>query len=247
MVARGLRFDHRGCAARVEPGEKNGRLDLRRGDGGAIFDRRRIARALEHDRTAPALGLGQDLRAHQPQRIEDAPHRPLAQRGVAVEGRGDSVAADDAHHQPRAGAGVAEIEGVARRQDRAEPGAANPPRPGPGALDDRAERPASLAGVQHVLALEQPLDPGFAAGQEAEQEGAMRDRLVARRPDPTFQRSCAHGAEGRSRGMRRMSGQPGGFLSAGARHGARGPRSYHRHLRLSTVERKRIDTTGSGD
>ena len=57
MVARGLRLDHRGCAGRVEAGEQNGRFDLRRGDGRAIFDRRCIARALEHDRTAPALGL----------------------------------------------------------------------------------------------------------------------------------------------------------------------------------------------
>ena len=133
------------------------------------------------------------------ERIEDAPHRPLAERGVAVEGRGDSVAADDAHHQPRAGAGVAEIEGFARRQDRAEPGPRIRHWPGPSALDDRAERPASLAGPQHVVAFEQPLDPGFATGEEAKQEGAMRDRLVARRPDPALERARARGAEGRSR------------------------------------------------
>ena len=55
-------------------------------------------------------------------RIEDAPHRPLAQRGVAVEGRCDPMAADDAHHQAAAGAGVAEIERLARRQERPDPG-----------------------------------------------------------------------------------------------------------------------------
>ena len=207
MVARGLRLDHGRRARRVEAGEKDGRFDLRRGDGSAIFDRRGIAGPLEHDRTAPAIGLGQNLRAHQPERIEDAPHRPLAQRGVAVEGRGNSVAADDAHHQPRAGAGVAEIERFARRQNRAEPGAANPPLAGPETLDDRAERLARLAGPEHVVALEQPLDLRFAAGQEAKQEGAMGDRFVARRPDPALERSRAHGAEGRRRaGMRRMSG-----------------------------------------
>ena len=115
VVARGLVFDHCGYTRRVEADEEDGRFDLRRGDGGAIFDRRGIAGALEDDRTAPAVGLRQNLGAHQPERVENAPHRPLAQRGVAVEGRRNSVAADDAHHQPTACAGVAEIERFARR------------------------------------------------------------------------------------------------------------------------------------
>ena len=107
-------------AAGVEAGEQHGRLDLRRGDRRAVEDRRRVADALQHDRAAPALRLRQDLRPHQPQRVENPAHRPLAQRGVAVEGRGDPMAADDAHHQPRAGAGVAEIERGARGKQRAE-------------------------------------------------------------------------------------------------------------------------------
>ena len=80
-------LDDRGRAARVEAGEQHGRLDLRRGDGRAVDDRRGLVGALQGDRAAPALGLGDDLRAHQLQRIEDAPHRPLAQRRVAVESR----------------------------------------------------------------------------------------------------------------------------------------------------------------
>ena len=148
--------------------------------GRAIFDWRGIAGALQHNRTAPAFGLGQDLRPHEPQRIEDAPHRPLAQRGVAVEGRGDSVAADDAHHQPAAGAGVAEIERFARGQERAEAGSANSPCARRETLDDGAERLASLAGPEHVVALEQPLDFGLAAGQEAQAE--TRDARSICRP-----------------------------------------------------------------
>ena len=243
MVARGFRFDHRGCARRVEAGEKHGRFDLRRGDRGAIFDRGRIAGSLEHDRTAPAFGLGENLCAHEPQRIKDAPHRPLAQRGVAVEGRGDAIAADDSHHQPRAGAGVAEVERFTRRQNRAEPWAANPPTAGPRALDDRAERLAGLAGPHHVVAFEQPFDLRFSAGQEAKQKGAMGDRFVARRPDPAFERPCAHGAERRSRRMRQMSGHWSCFLSARARR----PRARRPALVSSTFdpvdrEEKRIDT-----
>ena len=167
MVARRFGLDNRGCAPRVEAGEKHGRFDLGRGDGSAIFDRRGIASALEHDGTAPALRLRENLRSHQLERIEDAPHRPLAERRVAVEGRGDPVAADDPHHQPRAGAGVAEIERFTRRQNRAEPGPANPPLTGPEPLDRRAERLAGLSGPEHVVAFEQPLNARFPAGQEA--------------------------------------------------------------------------------
>ena len=54
MIARGLRLDH-GCrTARVEAGKQHRGLDLRRGDRRAIENGRRIADALEHDRTAPA-------------------------------------------------------------------------------------------------------------------------------------------------------------------------------------------------
>jgi hypothetical protein len=33
--------------------------------------------------------------------------------------------------------------------------------------------------VEHVLPFEQPLDPGLALGHAAEDQGAVRDRLVA--------------------------------------------------------------------
>ena len=114
VVARGLAFNHGRRARRIEACEQDGRFDLGRGDGGAIFDRRGIAGALEDDRTAPAFSLRENLRAHEPQRVEDAPHRPLAQRSVAVEGCGDPMTADDPHHQAAARAGVAEIERFAR-------------------------------------------------------------------------------------------------------------------------------------
>jgi len=111
VVAAGLALDHRGPAERVEAGEQHRRLDLRRGDRRAIFDRRRLGRSLEQDRTAAALALFEHLRAHQHQRIENAAHWPFPQRGVAIEPRRDPVAANHAHHQARAGAGVAEIQG----------------------------------------------------------------------------------------------------------------------------------------
>ena len=82
-------------ARRVKAGKQDGRFDLGRSDRRAIFDRRGIAGALEHDRTPSAFGLRENLRAHEPERVEDAPHRPLAERSVAVEGRGNSMTTDN--------------------------------------------------------------------------------------------------------------------------------------------------------
>ena len=112
----------------------------------------------------------------------------------------DRMAADDAHHQARAGAGVAEIERVARREQRAEARApARSSGPAPRRSIVGAERLAGLAGAQHVVALEQALDARQAAGKQAEQEGAVRDRLVAGRPHAA--------AQGRRRGARSAGGR----------------------------------------
>ena len=115
------------------------------------------------------------------------------------------MAADHPHHQPRAGAGVAEVECVARRKNRADAQAADSPAPLADPLDAGAERAASLACAQHVVAFEQSLDRRFTAAQQAEDEGAMRDRLVARRTDAPFERAAALGAE-RLGGGRQGSG-----------------------------------------
>ena len=77
------------------------------------------------------------------------------------------MAADDAHHQPAAGAGVAEIERFARRGKRAEPRPTNSPLARRETLDLSAQRLARLAGAKHVVALKQPFHFRFAAGQQA--------------------------------------------------------------------------------
>src|SRR5208337_1876932 len=95
--------------------------------------------------------------------------------------------ADDAHHQPRAGAGVAEIERRAGRKQCSEAGPADPPAARRQALDDRTQSFTGFAGAQDVVALEQPIDLGLAASQEAEDEGAMGNRLVAGRAEPAVE------------------------------------------------------------
>jgi lipopolysaccharide assembly protein A len=47
------------------------------------------------------------------------------------------------------------------------------------AFDARAQRLAGLGGAQDVVALEQPLDRRLADGEEAEDQRAVRNRLVA--------------------------------------------------------------------
>ena len=56
--------------------------------------------------------------------------------------------------------------------------------PGAGALDRGAEGAHGAAGVEHVLALEEAADPGLADRERAEDQRAVRDRLVARAPPP---------------------------------------------------------------
>jgi hypothetical protein len=84
-----------------------------------------------------------------------------------------------------------------RREKRAEAGALDPPATGPKTLDRSAQRLARLARPEDVVALEQPLDHRLAAAEQAENEGAMRNRLVARRADAPLEGPAAHGAEGR--------------------------------------------------
>ena len=84
--------------------------------------------ALQRERQPAALGGFEHARAHPLQRIEHAPHRPLAQGGIAVEGRGHRRAGDRADRQPAAGAGIAEIERAGRLREAADADAVNSPQ-----------------------------------------------------------------------------------------------------------------------
>ena len=133
VVAAGLALDHGGDAGRGQARQQHRRFDLRRRHRRAVEDRQRIARALSVSGSRPPSPPGADPRAHQFQRIEHPPHRPAAQRGIAVENRRDRAAGHRAHHQPAAGAGIAEIE-------RRLAAAAKPATPTP------LHRPGEIAG-----------------------------------------------------------------------------------------------------
>ena len=126
----------------------------------------------------------------------------LRKRSVAVETRRDRVAAGDAHHQPRARPGVAEIEPLRGLDEAADAGAADPPAPRRVARHGGAERPAGGGGAQHVVAFEKALDPGLADRKQPEDERPMRDRLVAGGAQTASQRSAGGGCGRHGIGMR---------------------------------------------
>src|SRR5262249_13937837 len=92
---------------------------------------------------------------------------------------GEGAAGARAHDQAAAGAGIAEVEHALRRAEAAHADAVHAPLAFGHALDLGAQRAHRLAGVDHVLAFEQPGYAGFPDRERAEDEGAVRDRLVA--------------------------------------------------------------------
>ena len=68
------------------------------------------------------------------------------------------MAADDAHHQPRPGAGIAEIKRLARLQQRADTDTIDLPEALAPPFDLRAQRPAGRTAVEHILPLQQAAD-----------------------------------------------------------------------------------------
>ena len=200
MIARRLGLDHRRGAGRVEAGEEHGGLDLRRGNRRPIGDRHRVDGAAQRERQAACLGARDDLGAHRQERRQDAHHRPLAQRGIAVEGRSDAVAGDDAHHQARAGAGIAEIE----RGGRARAGRRRRPRrrarrPRRARLTVAPSRRQASAVASTSAPSSRPSICRLADRQQAEDQRAMRDRLVARHAHAPLEAGATAGRHRRSR------------------------------------------------
>ncbi len=199
VVAAGFLLDHGGDAGRGQSRQQHRRFDLGRRHRRPVENRHRIARAVQRQRqTAAFLGFA-GPGAHQFQGVEDPPHRPGAQRGVAVENRGNRATGHRPHHQAASGAGIAEIQ---RRGRLGEAGHAHAPyrpdkRAGP--IHLRPQRPHGFGGVEHVFALKQAGNPGFADCKRPEDQGTVRNRLVAGNSDFSGQGAASAGFE-RGRG-----------------------------------------------
>src|SRR5690606_9096703 len=95
-----------------------------------------------------------------------------------------------AHGEAAARAGVAEIEAVGWRQQRANARAVEAETPLSRPLDMRAERLAGTQGRHYVFCLEQPFDLARPNGEKPEQKSAVRDRFVARHADSARKRTA---------------------------------------------------------
>ena len=82
-------------------------------------------------------------------------------------------------------------------------GLGEPPDPDPiyapglisGPFHPRAKRTHDIGGVQDVLAFKQTCDDGLPDGQGAKNESAVRNRLVARHPEPSLDRAALAGCQ----------------------------------------------------
>ena len=101
------------------------------------------------------------------------------------------MAADDAHHQPRAGAGIAEIE-------RRRPGRHKPPMPTPRTTQRPSpSRSTSAPSARAAAAVRSTSSPSSRPStrvspmdEQTEDHRPMRDRLVAGRAKPSAQRGA---------------------------------------------------------
>ena len=197
VIARRLGLGHHGFTRRREAGEQHGGFQLRRGGRRRIDDRDRVARALQRQRQPPAVADADRARAHPLQRIEHAPHRARAQRGIAIECRLDRTARHGPDDEPAPGAGIAEIERLCGLREARNADPLHRPGALPGAFDSRPQGTHRLAGVDDVLAFEQALDAGLTHRHGGQDERAVRDRLVARHAHASLQAGRAAGGERR--------------------------------------------------
>src|SRR5262249_54765698 len=150
-------------------------------------------------------------------------HGRRGEAGGGVEGGGDGTAADRPHDEAAAGAGIAEVEHALRRAEAADADAVNAPLAFAHALDRGAQRTHRLAGVEDILAFEQPRYAGFPDRERAEDEAAVRDRFVAGGACAAFQRAGgARGGGGLGGVLHERSRAWGGRSLAGPRRGVIG-------------------------
>ena len=196
VVAARLGLDHGGDAGRGEPRQQHRGLDLGRGHRRAVDDRQGIARAMQRQRQAAALACcaptlapinssGSSIRRIGRERSEASPSK------TAVIGQ--PATAPITSRQP-----VPELPKSSGAGGCAKPATPDPAhRPGerPGPLHFGAQRPHRFGGIEHVFALEQARNPGFADRQRAQDQGPVRNRLVAGNADFSGQGAAGAGFE----------------------------------------------------
>ena len=181
MIAARAVLDHRRLARRIERGEEDGGLDLRRRHRQLVSDRNRIRGTDQRQRQACAAPR-QHLGAHARDRLGDTRHRPAAQRGIAGEKAGEWMRRQQPDQEPGRGARVAEVENTVGLGEPADANAGDPPCSVVVTAAGDAKRIERGGGRHHVLALEQAGDRGLADRHGGDHQRAVRDRFVAGNP-----------------------------------------------------------------
>ena len=177
VVARRQRLLDRGLTALgVEAGEQHGRLHLCARDGQLVRDRCQRA-AFNRERRAAVRRL--HGRGHQPQRLGDPLHRPRAERLVAGELEPALLPGEQAGKQAHQRARVAAVERLLRRCQAAQAAAEDAQRLGVGLVDADAEIADRLDRRLGVLGPAEAGDTRLALSHRRQEDGAVRERLVA--------------------------------------------------------------------
>ncbi len=180
----GLGLNHCCHAGRGQAGQQDGRLNLRRGDRRFVGHWNRIARALHRHRQTAAVAIrGDTQRPSIPMDREVRRIGRLRNEASPSKGRCNRAARHRAHRKTAAGTAIAEIERLFGRCKSADANA--PHRPGRfcGPLDPSAKGRHGPGGIENVFPLKKARNAGLADRQRAQNQGTMRDRLVAGNAD----------------------------------------------------------------
>ena len=174
VVARRRGLDDGRLASCAEPCEQDRRFQLGARDRQLVVDRLE-RRAGDAERQVPVGGL--DLRSHQPQRLGDALHRTRRERFVAGEREAAFLEREQAHDETRECARVATVD---RRGLQAAQADTAHDEPVVVVVDVGSERTHRRERGHRVAGTPEPADDGVSIRDRAEQQGPVRDRLVAR-------------------------------------------------------------------
>ncbi len=190
VIARRLVLDDGRLARRMKARQQHSTLDLRRRHRQRVNDRHQFTRAAQCQRQRFFASLD-DLQTHLHQRRQHPAHRPPGQRSVARHLDRNRMPGNDAHHQPRPGTRIAEIErtgGLAKTT-----WAAPLDLPDVAALfDERAQSRNRVARIDDVLGLQKPANPRRTGRQRPEDQRPMGNRFIPWNAQPAPQRGSAH-------------------------------------------------------
>ena len=185
MVASRNRLDHGRAALRVEAGVQDAGLDLGARDRQLVEDALQLA-ALDDERRLPVRGL--DLCAHLGERLGHAIHRPPPERLVAGQLEAARLPREDPGQQPEGRARVATVDRPAGLAQAAQPGAFDADRVHVVLVNGHAERAHRGERRLRVSRAAEALDAHLAVADRPDENGPVRDRLVAGHRDVTAQR-----------------------------------------------------------